>query len=85
MFKKLKYISQTRLIALSFLLVILSGTFLLTLPIASRDGVWTNPLNASLEFIWSDCNHLFDSDWWIRFHDDHNVAGSFYKATNWIE
>ena len=46
MFKKLKYISQTRLIALSFLLVILSGTFLLTLPIASRDGVWTNPLNA---------------------------------------
>lgn len=46
MFKKLNYISQTRLIALSFLLVILSGTLLLTLPIASRDGVWTNPLNA---------------------------------------
>ena len=46
MLKKWKKMSQTRLIALSFFCVILAGTFLLTLPWASRTGEWTSPLNA---------------------------------------
>ena len=46
MLKKWKKMSQTRLIALSFFCVILAGTFLLTLPWASRKGEWTSPLNA---------------------------------------
>lgn len=46
MLKKWKKMSQTRLIALSFFCVILAGTFLLTLPCASRTGEWTSPLNA---------------------------------------
>lgn len=44
---KRKYnISYTRLIALSFLCVILVGTFLLTLPISGRDGRWTSLTDA---------------------------------------
>lgn len=42
-FKKMSY---TRLIALSFLLVIFVGTILLTFPIASRNGRWTPVLDA---------------------------------------
>lgn len=41
MLKHLKSISTTRLIALSFLLVILSGSFLLCLPVSSASGQWT--------------------------------------------
>lgn len=39
--KWLKRISATRLIALSFLIVILSGSLLLCLPCSSRTGEWT--------------------------------------------
>lgn len=39
-------ISPTRIIALSFICVILIGTVFLCLPAASRTGVWTNPLDA---------------------------------------
>lgn len=46
MFKLLKKMSYTRLIALSFLVVILVGTILLTFPISSRDGRWTPVINA---------------------------------------
>nr|MBP3598917.1 Trk family potassium uptake protein [Eubacterium sp.] len=42
----LRKISPTRLIAMSFALVILTGTFLLCLPISSRTGQWTSPLDA---------------------------------------
>lgn len=38
--------SPTRLIALSFILVILMGTILLCLPVSSRTGEWNTPLNA---------------------------------------
>lgn len=44
--KLFRNISQTRLIALSFVLVILTGTLLLCLPIASRQGEWTNFIDA---------------------------------------
>ena len=46
MLKKIEEISATRLIALSFLFVILIGTVLLTLPISSRGWNWTSPLSA---------------------------------------
>ena len=39
--KWLKHISATRLIALSFLIVILSGSILLCLPCSSKSGEWT--------------------------------------------
>lgn len=39
-------LSNTRIIALSFLGVILVGAFLLSLPISSAKGEWTPPLNA---------------------------------------
>lgn len=47
MFGKLSHkISPSRLIALSFILLILTGTLFLCLPIASKDGCWTYPLDA---------------------------------------
>ncbi len=44
--KWLRKLSPNRLIAMSFALVILTGTFLLCLPISSRTGQWTAPLDA---------------------------------------
>lgn len=44
--KWLKRMSATRLIALSFLIVILSGSFLLCLPVSSRNGEWTGFIDA---------------------------------------
>lgn len=44
--KWLYKLSPTRIIALSFILVILLGTFLLSLPISARDGQWTPALDA---------------------------------------
>lgn len=41
MLKYAKKISTTRLIALSFFIVILTGTVLLCLPVSSRSGQWT--------------------------------------------
>lgn len=38
--------TNTRLIAVSFALVILVGTFLLCLPVSSAAGVWTDPIDA---------------------------------------
>lgn len=46
MFKSLKRISSTRMIALSFLIVILSGAILLCLPVSSRTGEWTSFIDA---------------------------------------
>lgn len=47
MFDKWFYkISPTRIIAISFILVIFLGTVLLTLPISARDGQWSDPLDA---------------------------------------
>lgn len=46
MIKYFKSISTTRLIALSFLLVILSGSFLLCLPLSSSSGEWTGFVDA---------------------------------------
>ena len=39
-------LSYTQYIAFGFLLIIFAGTLLLCLPISSRDGIWTNPLDA---------------------------------------
>ena len=39
-------LSYTQFIAFGFLLIIFAGTLLLCLPISSRSGEWTNPLNA---------------------------------------
>ena len=44
--KKLESISSTRLIAFSFLVIILVGATLLMFPFSSRSGEWTNPLTA---------------------------------------
>lgn len=44
--KWMNKISPIRIIAFSFILVILSGTILLTLPVSSRTGEWNHPLDA---------------------------------------
>lgn len=44
--KLLKRLTQVQLVALSFFTVIAIGTFLLTLPISSRAGAWTSPVDA---------------------------------------
>ena len=41
-----KKLTQTRLIALSFVGIIIMGTLLLMLPISSRAGTWSNPVDA---------------------------------------
>jgi trk system potassium uptake protein TrkH len=46
LFQWMNKISPTRIIALSFILVILTGMFLLCLPVSSRTGSWTSPLDA---------------------------------------
>ncbi len=50
-----KKMSNTRLIAVSFALVILVGAFLLCLPVSSREGVWTNPVDALFTATTSTC------------------------------
>ncbi len=47
--------TNTRLIALSFILTILIGTFLLCLPAASASGEWTNPVDALFTATTSTC------------------------------
>lgn len=47
--------SNTRIIAVSFALVILIGALLLCLPISSREGVWTHPVNALFTATTSTC------------------------------
>lgn len=42
----MRKISNTRIIALSFLLIIFTGTLLLMLPVSSAKGVWTPFINA---------------------------------------
>lgn len=44
--KKKRELSTTQVIALGFLLAILAGAFLLTLPVSSAAGVWTGPVDA---------------------------------------
>ena len=39
-------LGPSRLIALSFVILILTGTFLLCLPVSARDGNFTSPLDA---------------------------------------
>jgi len=46
LYKWMYKISPTRIIALSFIAVILTGTFLLCLPVSSRTGQWTEPIDA---------------------------------------
>lgn len=47
--KKLKkeiWFTHARKIAIVFFIIIIAGTFLLTLPISGRSGEWTNPVDA---------------------------------------
>ena len=46
MIDKLKKMSPVRIVAFSFIATILVGTLLLTLPISSNSGSWTNILDA---------------------------------------
>lgn len=46
MIDKLKNMSPVRIVAFSFIATILGGTLLLTLPISSNSGSWTNILDA---------------------------------------
>ena len=55
-FRKLKMkMTNTRLIALSFALVILVGTVLLCLPVSSAAGEWTHPIDALFTATTSTC------------------------------
>ena len=47
--------SNTRMIAISFAFMILIGTLLLCLPVSSREGVWTNPVDALFTATTSTC------------------------------
>lgn len=50
-----KGLSQEQYIAVGFFLMVLMGTFLLMLPISSRDGSWTDPLSACFTACSSSC------------------------------
>lgn len=55
-FHKLKLkMTNTRIIAISFALVILVGTILLCTPFASADGTWTHPVDALFTATTSTC------------------------------
>ena len=55
-FHKLKLkMTNTRIIAISFALVILVGTILLCTPFASADGTWTHPIDALFTATTSTC------------------------------
>ena len=49
--KLISKLGYTRFIALSFIPVILLGTFLLCLPISSKTGEWTNFIDSLLYLI----------------------------------
>jgi len=53
--KKRKKFSYPRVLMLGFGLIILTGTLLLCLPIASRTGEWSNPLNCLLTATSATC------------------------------
>lgn len=46
---------STRIIALGFILIIFIGTLLLMLPVSSRDGSFTNPLDAAFTAVSATC------------------------------
>lgn len=50
-----KGLSQAQYIALGFLIMIIAGTLLLMLPVASRDGTWTDPLSAAFTATSASC------------------------------
>ena len=55
-FHKLKLkMTNTRIIAISFALVLLVGTILLCTPFASADGTWTHPIDALFTATTSTC------------------------------
>lgn len=53
--KVTKKLTYTQIIALSVLLVILTGSFLLSLPVSSRDGTWTPYVNSLFTATTSTC------------------------------
>lgn len=53
--KKRKNFSYPRVLMLGFGIIILLGTLLLCLPIASRDGTWSNPINCLLTATSATC------------------------------
>lgn len=64
-------LSQTQVIAIGFLLIILSGTFLLMLPVSSKSGEWTRFLDAFFTATSASCvTGLIVHDtfaYWSRF------------------
>lgn len=64
-------LSQTQVIAIGFLIMIVTGTFLLMLPISSRDGEWTRFLDALFTATSASCVTgliVFDTfQHWSRF------------------
>ena len=63
-----KNLHPTRIVVVGFLLVILLGAFLLTLPIASRDGTWTHPLTCLFTATSATCvTGLVVVDPWIHW------------------
>ncbi|MBQ4545990.1 MAG: Trk family potassium uptake protein, partial [Oscillospiraceae bacterium] len=56
MFRKIyKKLTYSQFLALGFMVVILSGTFLLCLPVSSKTGNWTDPLTALFTATSSTC------------------------------
>lgn len=49
------YLTTTRIIALGFLITVIVGTILLSLPIASANGTWTDLLTAAFTSTTSVC------------------------------
>ena len=94
--KLIKSITPTQLIALGFMLVILIGSFLLSLPISAKNLKWTNYLNALFTatsatcvtgLVTYDTNTHFSifgqiSNWWNRFYDHSFHNWNLFKEKN---
>jgi trk system potassium uptake protein TrkH len=68
MHKKKHAMNPARLVIASFLIILLVGAMLLTLPISSRDGQWTSPLTALFTATSATCvTGLVLVDTWLHW------------------
>ena len=73
--KLISKLGYTRFIALSFIPVILLGTFLLCLPISSKTGEWTNFIDSLFTSVSATCVTgliVFDTFTHSWSYDDNN-------------
>ena len=81
------YLTTTRIIALGFLITVIVGTILLSLPIASANGTWTDLLTAAFTSTTSVCvtDINFDPDRRTRNRFDHHTVYVVIKNEDNLE